>query len=134
MTCIAINLLVKVLLLLMNRSQPVVKFHLELFWIICQRVSMLRSLGPPTELLCWWPQNKVPLQLVVAGESLGPWFTRQESLGPWFTRQQKGPRWTRQESLGPWFTRRETGPRWTRQWLGLRFGCREPGDRARDKR
>ena len=51
MTCIAINLLVKVLLLLMNRSQPVVKFHLELFWIICQRVSVLRSLGPPTELL-----------------------------------------------------------------------------------
>ena len=39
MTCIAINLLAKVLLLLMNRSQPVVKFHREVFWIICQRVS-----------------------------------------------------------------------------------------------
>ena len=85
MNCIAINLLVKVLLLLMNRYQLVVKCHLELFWIICQRVSVLRSLGPPTELLCWWPQNEVPLQMVVAGESLGPWFTRQE----------KGPRWTR---------------------------------------
>ena len=78
MTCIAINLLVKVLLLLMNRSQPVVKFHLELFWIICQRVSVLRSLGPPTELLGWWPQNEAPLQLVFAGESLVLWFTRQD--------------------------------------------------------
>ena len=86
MNCIAIDLLIILLLLIMSRHQLVVKFHLELFWIICQIVSVLRSLWPLTELLCWWPQNEVPLQLVVAGESLGPWFTRQE----------KGPRWTRQ--------------------------------------
>ena len=60
-----IHLLVILLLLLMSRHQPVVKFHLELFWIICQRVSVLRALGPPTEILGWWPHNEVPLQLVV---------------------------------------------------------------------
>ena len=63
--CIAVSLLFILLLLLMSRHQPVVKFHLELFWIICQRVSVLRALGPPTELLGWWPHNEVPLQLIV---------------------------------------------------------------------
>ena len=65
MICIKINLRVKFLVLLMSRHQPVVQFRLEPFWIICQRVSVLRALGPPTELLRWWPQNEVPLQLVV---------------------------------------------------------------------
>ena len=65
MNCIAIDLLIILLLLIMSRHQLVVKFHLELFWIICQIASVLRSLGPPTELLRWWPQNEVPLQLVV---------------------------------------------------------------------
>ena len=60
-----IHLLVIRLLLLMNRHQLVVTFHLALFWIICQRVSVLRALGPPTELLGWWPHNDAPLQLVV---------------------------------------------------------------------
>ena len=65
MNCIAIDLLIILLLLIMSRHQLVVKFHLELFWIICQIVSVLRALGPPTDFLCWWPQNEVPLQLVV---------------------------------------------------------------------
>ena len=65
MNCIAIDLLIILLLLIMSRHQLVVKFHLELFWIICQRVSVLRALGPATELLGWWPHNEVPLQLVV---------------------------------------------------------------------
>ena len=35
MNCIAIDLLIILLLLIMSRHQLVVKFHLELFWIIC---------------------------------------------------------------------------------------------------
>ena len=51
MNCIAIDLLIILLLLIMSRHQLVVKFHLELFWIICQIVSVLRSLGPLSGLL-----------------------------------------------------------------------------------
>ena len=65
MLCIAINLLVKVLLLLMSRHEPVVKCHLELFWMICQIVSVFRAFGPPTELLGWFPRNEKPLQLIL---------------------------------------------------------------------
>ena len=59
--CIAISLLFILLIMLMSRHQPLVKFHLELYWIICQIFGVLRALWPPTELLGWWPQNEVPV-------------------------------------------------------------------------